>query len=59
MATKLVIIIQHDNSSNQCRIEWSTAATKDVTSKEQQMLTQMQKALLVQFDYPVNPAALH
>lgn len=56
---KLEIIINHDEDSNKSSIEWSTASTNDVTKQERQMLSQVQKALLLQFDCPTNSTVFH
>ncbi|HHR6078378.1 TPA: hypothetical protein ACS7ZY_000709 [Providencia alcalifaciens] len=54
MAMKLEVIITHDEVSNKCSVEWSTASTENVTQQEKQTLSQIQKAVLVQFDRPIN-----
>ena len=46
MAMKLEVVITHDETTNKCSIEWSTASTKMSQSNEQQALSSMQKALL-------------
>ena len=51
---KLEVIITHDEVSNKCSVEWSTASTENVTQQEKQALSQIQKAVLVQFDRPIN-----
>ncbi|MEY0337811.1 hypothetical protein AB7V82_14510 [Providencia stuartii] len=59
MVMKLEIIINHDENSNKSSIEWSTASTEDVTKQERQMLSQVQKALLLQLNAPTNSTILH
>lgn len=54
MAMKLEVIITHDETNNKCSVEWSTAATENVTQQEKQTLTQIQKAVMIQFDCPVS-----
>ncbi|AWF39209.1 MULTISPECIES: hypothetical protein [Proteus] len=59
MAMKLEVVITHDETTNKCSIEWSTASTKYVTEQEQQALSSMQKALLLQLGRPINTAIIH
>ncbi|WP_245210987.1 hypothetical protein, partial [Proteus mirabilis] len=59
MAMKLEVVITHDEATNKCSIEWSTASTKNVTEQEQQALSSMQKALLLQLGHPINTAIIH
>ncbi|ARX35379.1 MULTISPECIES: hypothetical protein [Proteus] len=59
MAMKLEVVITHDEATNKCSIEWSTASTKNVTEQEQQALSSMQKALLLQLGRPINTAIIH
>ncbi|MBS7782426.1 hypothetical protein [Providencia stuartii] len=59
MAMKLEIIINHDEDSNKSSIEWSTASTDNVTKQERQMLSQVQKALLLQLNAPTSSTVLH
>ncbi|WP_180737844.1 hypothetical protein [Providencia stuartii] len=54
MAMKLEVIITHDETSNKCSVEWSTASSENVTQQEKQTLSQVQKAVLIQFDRPIN-----
>ncbi len=54
MAMKLEIIITHDETNNKCSVEWSVDTTENVTQQEKQTLTQIQKAVLIQFDRPIN-----
>lgn len=54
MAMKLEVIITHDETSNKCSVEWSTASSEKVTQQEKQTLSQIQKAVLIQFDRPIN-----
>lgn len=59
MAVKLEIIINHDEDSNKSSIEWTTASTNDVTKQERQMLSQVQKGLLLQLDCPTKSTVIH
>ncbi|MGO0229428.1 hypothetical protein ACTMLF_14630 [Proteus mirabilis] len=59
MSMKLEVVITHDETTNKCSIEWSTASTKNVTEQEQQALSSMQKALLLQLGRPINTAIIH
>ncbi|MEY0006543.1 hypothetical protein AB7W79_10960 [Providencia rettgeri] len=59
MAMKLEIIITHDEASNKCSVEWTTASTQQVTRQEERTLSLVKKALLLQLGYPTAPAVIH
>lgn len=59
MAMKLEVIIIHDETNNKCSVEWTTASTQQVTRQEEQTLSLVKKALLLQLGYPTAPAVIH
>ncbi|HHN8581128.1 hypothetical protein MKT39_016825 [Providencia rettgeri] len=59
MAMKLEVIITHDETNNKCSVEWTTVSTQQVTRQEEQTLSLVKKALLLQLGYPTAPAVIH
>lgn len=59
MAMKLEVIITHDETNNKCSVEWITASTQQVTLQEEQTLSLVKKALLLQLGYPTAPTTIH
>nr|ELR5097112.1 hypothetical protein [Providencia rettgeri] len=53
------VIITHDETNNKCSVEWITASTQQVTRQEEQTLSLVKKALLLQLGYPTAPAVIH